>query len=75
VTDAALLGQARMTLGLIATVLLLLFGDWQLGEIGNYLHAHSWTFLRAPLLVALALWFACYAVAFRLCIRNLPAGR
>jgi hypothetical protein len=73
VREAALFGQSQMALGLIATVLLLLFGEWQLGETGNYLYAHSWTFLRAPLLAALALWFACYAVAFRLCIENLRA--
>ena len=74
VRDAALFGQSQMALGLIATGLLLLFGEWQLGEIGNYLYAHSWTFLRAPLLATLALGFACYAVAFRLCIKDFRAG-
>jgi hypothetical protein len=73
VRAAALFGQSQMALGLIATVLLLLFGEWHLGETANYLYTHSWTFLRAPLLAGLALWFACYAVAFRLCI-HLQAG-
>jgi hypothetical protein len=39
--------HSQMVLGLIATMLLLLFGEYQLGETGTYLYAHSWTFLRA----------------------------
>jgi hypothetical protein len=68
--DAALFGHSQMVLGLIATMLLLLFGEYRLGETGTYLYAHSWTFLRAPLLAALAHWFACHAAAFRLCIQK-----
>jgi hypothetical protein len=72
--DSAMFGHSQMVLGLIATMLLLLFGEYQLGETGTYLYAHSWTFLRAPLLAALAHWFACHAAAFRLCIQKPETG-
>jgi hypothetical protein len=73
--DAALFGHSQMVLGVIATMLLLLFGEYRLGETGIYLYAHSWTFLRAPVLAALAHWFACHAVAFRLCIQKPETGQ
>jgi hypothetical protein len=71
---AALFGHSQMVLGLISTMLLLLFAEYRLGETGTYLYAHSWTFLRAPLLAALAHWFACHAAAFRLCIQKPETG-
>lgn len=67
--DAALFGHSQMVLGLISTMLLLLFAEYRLG-----LYAHSWTFLRAPVLAALAHWFACYAAAFRLCMQKSETG-
>lgn len=61
----ALYGYRRMLLGLAAVMFLALFLEAQLPAIVAYLFGAKWTYIRAPLLTAMAYSFACHAAAFR----------
>lgn len=54
-----------MVLGLAAAMFLALFVEAQIPAIGGHLFRASWTYVRAPLLLAAAYSFACQAVALR----------
>jgi len=61
----ALFGYRRMLLGLAAAMFLALFVEAQIPAIAGYLFTANWTYIRAPLLMAVAYSFACHAAAFR----------
>jgi hypothetical protein len=61
----ASIGYHQMVLGLLAIFFVMLFGEYQLPTMAGYLFTAGWTYLRAPLLTALAFSFACHAAAFR----------
>jgi len=54
-----------MLLGLVAVVFLLLFWESRVPILAEYLFTASWTYVRAPLLTAIAYTFACHAAALR----------
>lgn len=60
VEKVAQIGYRRMTLGALVTTLLLIFGD-----PSPFFFVHSWTFLRAPLLVAVGYTCFGHALVFR----------
>jgi hypothetical protein len=62
----ALFGYRRTLLGLVAVMLLALFVETQMPAIAGYLFGASWTYIRAPILIAIAYLFACRAAALRI---------
>lgn len=63
----ALKGYGLMTSGVVAVMLLALFGEFQMPTLAPYLFVHSWTYVRAPILMAIAYAFACNGLAFKIC--------
>ena len=58
-------GYRQMLAGIAALVFFLLWDDYRFGSSGSLLYSERWTFLRVPVLAAVAYSFACYAAAFR----------
>ena len=57
--------KGQMILGIFAVAFIALFGDFQLGDVTSYFYAHSWTLVRAPVLVAVGYYLACLAITLR----------
>ena len=68
--EIALIGHVRMVQGLVATLVILLYGERWWGQATAIFYTELWTFLRAPLLTTLAFAFACHAATFRLCLSS-----
>ena len=61
----AFVGYHQLVLGLLAIFFVILFGEHQVPTLASYLFTPGWTYLRAPVLTAVAYLFACYAAALR----------
>jgi len=61
----AYVGYHQLILGLLAIFFVMLFGEHQVPTLAGYLFTPGWTYLRAPILTAVAYLFACYAAALR----------
>jgi len=69
-SSIALSGFQRMILGFVAALFLALFVEAQVPAISDYLFRAGWTYVRAPLLLAAAYSFGCYAAALRVVLTN-----